>query len=99
MLCKSWESHADTGKNAQFSGAVLISPGYDMELSLRHMTGIADLIITRHAKQHFLQANHDTLKEDDHTQGALNKLYRSRSMQVILKSTSCRFYENLSLIP
>lgn len=71
----------DSGVKAEFSGAVLISPGYDMELSFRHMNSFADRMITSHAKQHFLQPNHDTLDKHDHTQGALRKLYRSKSMQ------------------
>ena len=57
---------------------MLISGGYDMERSLQHMTPLADLVVTSHAKSHFLSRNEETLAAED--EGGLQRLKRSRSM-------------------
>lgn len=44
---------------------MLVSPGYDMEKSLRHMTPLADMVITLHAKSFFLTQNYDTLASEN----------------------------------
>lgn len=49
---------------------MLVSPGYDMEKSLRHMTPLADMVITLHAKSFFLTRNKDTLASSEHQDGA-----------------------------
>ncbi|GAB5030768.1 alpha beta hydrolase [Nannochloropsis oceanica] len=69
----------DAGEESELEGGVLISGGYDMELSLQHMTPLADLVVTTHAKSFFLERNEETLKKEDGP--GLQRLKRSRSMQ------------------
>ncbi|TFJ87038.1 hypothetical protein NSK_001372 [Nannochloropsis salina CCMP1776] len=69
----------DAGEECELEGGVLISGGYDMELSLRHMTPLADLVVTTQAKSFFLERNEETLARQDGP--GLQRLKRSRSMQ------------------
>lgn len=70
--------HTDASDESELDGGVLISGGYDMERSLQHMTPLADLVVTSHAKSHFLSRNEETLAAED--EGGLQRLKRSRSM-------------------
>lgn len=68
----------DAGDESLLAGGVLISPGYDMEKSLRYMNPLLDRAITLHAKSFFLSRNQQVLEE--RCPAGLHKLYRSRSM-------------------
>ncbi len=68
----------DASDESELDGGVLISGGYDMEQSLQHMTPLADLVVTSHAKSHFLERNEEMLAAED--QPGLQRLKRSRSM-------------------
>lgn len=70
--------HIDASDESELDGGVLVSGGYDMEQSLQHMTPLADLVVTSHAKSHFLSRNEETLAAED--EGGLQRLKRSRSM-------------------
>lgn len=68
----------DHKEQSLISAAVLISPGYDFETSLKHMPKFISTTIVKKVKKLYLHNNHQLLS--NHNQNILDKLYNSKNM-------------------